>query len=467
MSLKLERELNQNSRNQFNRAKDAANSKNYDYSISLLQSVLKDEPLFLDGRRYLRAVEIRKYRELSSFNRQMLSVKVAPAAVKLSAAGKKEPAEQLTLAEEVLALDPFNAKANALVGDAGTALGHPEFKAFAYETLAEGKPRDKATLNALANAYKELKDWVKAEKTYERILEIDPSDGDALSEMKNVSAAQTSTKWDKAKDYRDMLKSSSEAELLEQQAKVVKSTEAIDEQIRINTEKYQAEPSNPNYAKAIAQYYLQKNDYANSIVWYQTAFDVGGKVDSSLEKTIGDLKLKKVDKELEALNEALSQQTDPEQQAAYANAIEEKKKELDDVRLFQAEARVRAYPNDGLFHFELGEALYKVGQYKRALPELQIGMKQPNVRYQAMNLMGLCFLSQGMSDLAVRRFEDASGELPVMDEMKKEIVYNLGIAYEAVKQKDKALEECWKKIYEVDMGYRDVAERVESSYQQG
>jgi hypothetical protein len=31
------------------------------------------------------------------------------------------------------------------------------------------------------------------------------------------------------------------------------------------------------------------------------------------------------------------------------------------------------------------------------------------------------------------------------------------------KQSDKALEQ-WKKIYEVDMGYRDVSARVEASY---
>ena len=468
MSLKSERDLNQSSRNQCNRAKDAIGAKNHDYAITLLQAALKDEPLFLDGRRTLRAIEIEKYNGLNAFYKKMQSMKVATAAMKLSTIGKKEPAEQLALAEEVLALDPFNNKANTVVADAGTALGYPEFKAFAFETLAMAKP-EKATLYALANAYKEMKDWTKAEKTYERIMEIDPRDGDALSELKNVSAAQASKvgNWDTAKDYRDVLKDKLESEKLEQQSKIVKSSLAIDEQIRLNGEKHQADPNNPAYPKAIAQLYLQKDDYANAVLYFQASFDLGGKVDSSLEKIIGDLKLKKVEKEMQALNDTLAEQTDPEQVAAYTTAIQEKKKELDDVRLFQAEARVRAYPNEGQFHYELGEALYKVGQYRRALPELQIGIKQPSVRYQAMNLMGLSFLNQGMNDLAVRRFSDAAGELPVMNDIKKEIVYNLGLSYEAIKQPEKALEECWKKIYEFDMSYRDVAHRVESSYGQG
>jgi hypothetical protein len=46
MSLKEERELNPTSRDQVNRAKNAAQSKNFDYAITLLQAALKDEPLF-------------------------------------------------------------------------------------------------------------------------------------------------------------------------------------------------------------------------------------------------------------------------------------------------------------------------------------------------------------------------------------------------------------------------------------
>jgi hypothetical protein len=49
--------------------------------------------------------------------------------------------------------------------------------------------------------------------------------------------------------------------------------------------------------------------------------------------------------------------------------------------------------------------------------------------------------------------------------MKKEIVYNLGIVYEKMGEREKSLN-CMKQIYEADYGYRDVAERVEGSYQQ-
>jgi tetratricopeptide (TPR) repeat protein len=466
MSLKTERELNPTSRNQYSRAKDAAGSKNYDYAINLIQTVLRDEPLFLDGRHYLRAVEVNKHQSLSKFQQQMVSMKVASAAMKLSNIGKKEPAEQMTLAEEVLAYDPFHTKANLLIGDAGTTLGYPVFKAFAYETLSKGKPTDKQILNKLASTYMEIKEFSKAEKTYQRILDIDPRDGEALSGMKNASAghAQDRGGWNQEGDYRNQLKNKGEAESLEAQSKIVKSHEAIDAQIAANYAKHEADPTNGAISKAIAQLFVQKNDYGSAIPFYQHAFEMGDRVDSALEKIIGDLKLKHADQELMALTAALAEQTDPEQQQSYQAAIEQKKSEIDHVRMEQAEARVRAHPNDGQFHFELGEALYKVGQYKRALSELQQGLKQPSVRYQALNLMGLSFMQQGMLDLAIKRLSDAQGELPGLDDdLKKEITYNLGLAYEKNAQSAQALDQ-FKKIYEVDMAYGDVAGRVESSY---
>ena len=82
-----------------------------------------------------------------------------------------------------------------------------------------------------------------------------------------------------------------------------------------------------------------------------------------------------------------------------------------------------------------------------------------------MNLLGVCYRELGMLDLAMKQFEDAAKEIMTMDPMKKEIVYNLGIVYDKMGEREKSLN-CMKQIYEADYGYKDVAERVESSYPQ-
>jgi tetratricopeptide (TPR) repeat protein len=82
-----------------------------------------------------------------------------------------------------------------------------------------------------------------------------------------------------------------------------------------------------------------------------------------------------------------------------------------------------------------------------------------------MNLLGRCYSDLGMLDLATKQLEEASREILAMDTMKKEIVYNLGLAYERMGESEKSLS-CMKQIYEADYGYKDVATRVESSYKQ-
>jgi len=120
-------------------------------------------------------------------------------------------------------------------------------------------------------------------------------------------------------------------------------------------------------------------------------------------------------------------------------------------------------PNQDVLSYFMGDGLYEIEEYKRATGELQKALKHPGVRYEALNKLGLCYMKQGMFDFAVKQLELAEIELLAMDDLKKEIVYNLGLAYEASNQPQKAFEQ-WKKIYEVDMCYRDVAERVEAAY---
>ncbi len=468
MSLKTDKDLTPSNRDLVKRAKQAAQSKNIDYAISLYQTVLKEAPLYLEGRRYLRVIEIQKYNALSGFAKQMMKTNLATVAMKLSAVAKKEPTEQLIAAEEVLALDPFNVKANTMLGEAGEALGYPDFVAFAYETIVEGKPNDKVFLNTAAEAYMKMQEFVKAMDTYDRILKIDPRDGDALSGRKNAEAAHASKTggWEAAEkegDFRGALKSKDESDKLEQDNKVVKSSEAIDQQIQIHYKKHEAEPTNPLHSKNIAQLFREKNDYANAIVFYQHAYEAGNKIDSSLEKTIGDLKLRKADIELQQYRAALAEQTDPDAQAQYQAAVEQKEKELNQARLDQAQARVKAQPQEGEFRYDLGVALYKMGEYKRATEELQQSLKQPSIRSQALNLMGLSFMKRGMLDFAIKQLSLAKSELAPMDDIKKEVVYNLGLAYDEMKQAEKALDQ-FKEIYEHDMSYRDVAQRVEASY---
>ena len=78
-------------------------------------------------------------------------------------------------------------------------------------------------------------------------------------------------------------------------------------------------------------------------------------------------------------------------------------------------------------------------------------------------MLGRTFRAKNMHDLAIKQLSDALADLHVMDGTKKEVLYEKGQIHHEMGDKTAALDS-FKQIYEVDYGYRDVAQRVESSY---
>ena len=66
-------------------------------------------------------------------------------------------------------------------------------------------------------------------------------------------------------------------------------------------------------------------------------------------------------------------------------------------------------------------------------------------------------------DLALRPIQTALAESVVFDEQKKELLYDLGLIHEKLDQADESIQQ-FKAIYEVDITFRDVGERVEAHY---
>jgi len=65
--------------------------------------------------------------------------------------------------------------------------------------------------------------------------------------------------------------------------------------------------------------------------------------------------------------------------------------------------------------------------------------------------------------LAIRAFQNAIKEKQVFDDEKKEIIYALGCALEKMGRKEEAIEQ-FKLIYEQDIGFKDVASKIDEYY---
>jgi tetratricopeptide (TPR) repeat protein len=195
--------------------------------------------------------------------------------------------------------------------------------------------------------------------------------------------------------------------------------------------------------------------------------DLTGARDAGLIRKVSELKMRGAEREIAAHEEFLaSHRTKDAIHAKKAEELAAAKKKRAGILIEETKRRLERNPTDLQSRFELGEHLVSAQRFREAVPELQRARQNPNARLKAMNLLGLCYRELGMLDLAMKQFEEAARQILTMDAMKKEIVYNLGIVYERIGERGKSLD-CMKQIYEADYGYKDVAERVERSYQQG
>ena len=466
MALKTEKELSETQRSLWLKAVAAIELRNFGYAISLLQEILKQEPQFLTGRQLLRRAEVTRSK---SAKKSFFNISIAPIAVmKAQRAIKKDPNRAVEMLEKVLAKEPYNRQANLVLKEAALAAGWPEIGVFALRTLLENNPRDIKLLHELGRLYHKLGDSDQEEEIYNQITAINPLDAKALRLGKDASADDSMKKggWTQAESYRDLIKDKEVAISLEQQSRMRLTGESLDQQIAETYARHKAEPANIDLARRLGALNEQKEDFEAAIRWYQYAADLTKGADAGLVRKASDLKIKCLEREIAGHEEFLSTHNAAnELHAKTSEQLKATKAKRAEILIDDARERVARNPTDLQLRFELGENLFDAGRSREAVPELQRARQNPHVRLKAMNLLGCCYSELEMLDLAMKQLEEASKEILSMDPMKKEIVYNLGLVYERMGEREKSLA-CMKQIYEVDYGYKDVAQRVESSYEQ-
>jgi tetratricopeptide (TPR) repeat protein len=466
MPVKTEKELTAAQRALWLKAMAAMELRNFEYAISLLQSILKQEPQFLTARQLLRRAEVTKQ---NAGKKSFFNISTAPIAVmKAQREIKKAPRRAVEMIEKVLEEEPYNRQANLVLKEAAVAAGWPEIGVFALQTLLEENPRDVKLLHELGQLYHATGQSEQEVEAYNRITEIDPLDASALRLGKDASAraSMSAGGWMQAESYRELIKDKEAAISLEQQSRMQLTGEALDQQIAEAEAAQKAQPKNVDLARRLGALYEQKDDIESAIRWYQTAVDLTGASDAALIRKVSNLKMRGAEREIAAHEEFLAAHKPKD--AAHAKRAEElaaAKKKRAGMLIEETKRQLERNPTDLHLRFELGEHLLNAQRFREAIPELQRARQNPNARLKAMNLIGVCYRELGMLDLAMKQFADAAKEILTMDTIKKEIVYNLGVVYEKMGQREKSLD-CMKEIYEADYGYKDVAERVESSYSQ-
>ncbi len=442
-----------------NKAVQALERGNLDYAIEMFIQCLNVEPGYTKARRNLRATQMKKTESAGGFRRMLVGTKLQPLLAKAKLAVQKNPTEAMTLAEQALTEDPKNGQALMTLAEAAEVAQLPDTVVQTLETYTRLNPKDVKALHWLSRSYIAAGQHSQARETYDRLLQINPNDFEAQQGAKDAEAkgAMSGGGWNEADSYRDALKDKDESIALEQQSRVVRAEDMIANLINEKLEALTKDPENPGIQRELGKLYAQKENFDEALRYLEGLFSREGGSDPSLEREIGDIKIKRLETQINAKKKQI--ETNPANAVALQNEITALETDLDKVKLHEAELLVERYPNDLMYRFDLGLLYMKLGNIEGAVEQLQKSRGQPQRRVASLNLLGQCYQQMELHDMAIETFNEAINELPTMDGLKKELLYNLGCAYELMGDPDKAIT-AFKEIAKVDFGYRNVREKI-------
>lgn len=438
--------------------------KNPTYAVDILTNIISRHPGCLAVRKYLRQAQqkstLGKTKGMGSFIGKVTSL---PFAMAGSSKVKKDPEGAMESAEQMLAINPTNPTGHKMLGAAAEALELHDTAAFAYEELYKLDKSNTESAKLLMLVYIETGKCKEAIEIGDAAYRANPSDEEVQSLIKKASVQQTMEKgkWEEDKSFREKLKDEDESQKLEQAGRAKTGEAGLRSLIADAIESVEAEPDNINYYRDIANNYRKLGEYDEALEWLDRARQLeSGRADVNLERLVGTLNREKMLKAIEVAEEALA--ANPEDENAQAE-LEQLRAEERAFHRKQAEDLVHRYPNEFGYRYELGELLFEDEEIDKAIENLQLALRAPKVRINALILLGKSYLKKGFHDMAAEQLQTAKSEIPGMNDQKKDVLYQLGSAYEQQGDMDKAIIE-FKALYSADISYRDVAQKIDDFY---
>jgi len=446
-------DLAQKAQNFTNRGRQALETGRYELAVDMLMEAIAAAPDILETRKLLRTAQIANFRKngKAGFGAK-LGYMMARQKI-MGLVKKGNGAEAMAEAEKLLAQNPLDADNIECAVKAAEAAGKTDHAAITIEAAYECSNKDPSLLERVATYYTMANRWDKARDAYQKLSEMKPGDQRVMQMLKNAEAKATmSAGWEQTAGtkggFQNLIANKDQAAKLNAANKAVVSGDDAELLIQEKLKQIEAEPKNMNARRALARIYIQGKRYYEAIDVLQQAIEASGTMDPELDRMLSQTKVQYYDQQIDALKE------EGREEEAVQMEGEKNQFVFDDLA-----QRVERYPNDLHLRFELGKQYFTYGYCDEALPHLQLAQKSPKDRLWALYYLAMCFLTQGQTDMGVMQLETARDALPTMDDLKKKVVYQLGLCAEAAGDLEKAYQ-YYKDVYSSDVGFEDLSERM-------
>ena len=446
-------DLAQKAQNFTNRGRQALESGRYELAMDMLKEAVAAAPDVLETRKLLRAAQIANFK---TNGKAGLGAKLGYMMARQKIMGlvkKGQGKEAMAEAEELLCKNPLDPDNIEAAVKAAEAAGKTDHAAITIEAAYECSNKDPALLERVATYYQMAKNWSKARDAYQKLSEIKPGDQRVLQLLKNTEAQATmNAGWEqtagKKGGFQALIANKDQARKLDQANKAVVTGDDAEALIQEKIAQIEKEPKNMNFRRALARLYIQNKRYAEAIECLQSAIESAGVMDPELDRMLSQTTIQYYDQQIEALT-----------QNGQSDEAEQMKADRDQFVFDDLAARVERYPNDLHLRFELGVQYFTYGYYDEALEHLQLAQKSPKDRLWALYYLAMCFLAKEQTDMAVMQLETARDAIPTMDDLKKKVVYQLGLCAENAGDLEKAYQ-YYKDVYSTDVGFEDLGTRM-------
>ena len=446
------------------KGKQAYKRHNYEYAIELFNHALRLKQDLAEVRHYLHLSNIKNFKEnppsiISKGARKLKAQIYILNVKKLKSNGKLNKATNEY--EKALSIDSLNTNIFIKLAKFLLELDKEEMSINTFKEALVINPNNLEALKQLGKLYQKKEEYKQAKEYFEKARDIAPNDADAQKGIKDLAALQTidKAKWEEQESFRTKIKDEEEAKKLEKESKIAKTEKDIDFLIKKEEENLKKDSENTPILFKLADLHRQKDNLNEAQEIYKKILTIQPDNDIA-KKNLDNLEIKITDREISRLEQQLKK--DPDKQPLQQK-LKQLKQKRENIDFESTKERISKFPNNAAARYHYGILLKSKSKINEAISQFQESVKDPPQKLNSLNMLGLCFMEKRMFDLAVTQFKKALSKTPGITDKTKEIIYNLGTTYEKMEKAEEAVNE-FKKIYEVDINYKDIAAKIEKAY---
>lgn len=438
----------------FTTGEEAMSHKNWDYALECFSQAVLLEPDNNDYRKQKHRSSRRVTRRSTDVSR-VTRIKIAAIKSRISTASLKNDWE-LTgrLAEECLALNPWDADSFAQLGKASAEAGRLQIARYAWSCAVKLDKENGSYYRSFGGVLQQLGEYELAKGCFQKIRDIDPTGRIATELIRAVDIAAIINQGglasaDSAHDVERLSGRDADPTCEVTQA----SAEAEDSETESRVTSHQSLVM----LVTTAENHVQQGQLFSAFECYQQAIEIVPN-DETVQRRAEDVELAMLRQSAIEAQRLLSVKEPDENADALVQA---KARKLAERESEVYRHRIERRQDDVLSAFQLADVYRRAGEFAKALPLFQKVMSDRQLRPEAMIGVGECLIRLEKASVG---HQHLIASLKLLSPTDKPNSYKLAHYWLArLYESQKYLEQCeahYAEILKVDADYRDVSVRL-------